>query len=533
MAASPRFKSIEPDVLIEEETLPNYRPEKYYPVRFGDTFNDRYHAIGKLGYGAASTVWLCKDNHSAQNTPRYIALKIYVNSLRTYRELPIYDHINSLRSEHKGRTRVRALLDSFELEGPDGTHTCLVHEACGDTLYELQKLLPDQTYPPDLLRELLRPVLYGLEFLHSEANIIHTDISEYNILVGIDDPNVFAEFKSKEEKRPVPRKILQDRTIYMSRQMPLTIANPKISDFSEARFASQALPNDSIMPDAYRAPENALGMPWSYPVDTWALVMMLWDLLQPHTLFDPSDQNGEYSVQHHLAQMVAVMGPPPLDFLNRSERSWKYWDSDGTWQGDVPIPVGYSLETAEKRLKGEDREMFLAMMRSMLHWRPEDRAGCMDIFWEEWMVADLVASGQLQRSEEASMGDGEVEVAASLQWTSSAAEIIEANPVKAGKAVLAGAKAVEGEIEKRLGDKITESKFQGNNLHKSSKDPKEKLRVVTVSAHTSRGTSKMSGHIDENGSYKLRFKKYGGDDMVEGGPVDVEDEEEKGRGEGG
>ncbi|KAK3649216.1 hypothetical protein LTR56_007056 [Elasticomyces elasticus] len=415
MAASPRFKSIEPNLLIEEETLPSYRPEKYYPVRFGDTFNNRYHVIGKLGYGAASTVWLCRDNHSAQDTPQYVALKVYVNSLRTYRELPIYDHINSLRCEHKGRTRVRALLDSFEIEGPHGTHTCLVHEACGVTLYELQKLLPDQGYPPDLLRELLRPVLYGLDFLHSEAKIIHTDISEYNILVGIDDPSVFAEFESKEEKRPVPRKVLQDRTIYMSRQMPLTIAKPKISDFSEARFASQALSSDSIMPDAYRAPENALGMPWSYPVDTWALVMMLWDLLQPHTLFDPSDQNGEYSVQHHLAQMVAVMGPPPLDFLNRSERSWKYWDRDGTWKGDVPIPVGYSLETAEKRLKGQDREMFLAMMRSVLHWRPEDRAGCMDIFWEEWMVADLVASGQLQRSEEASMDDREIEISTKLK----------------------------------------------------------------------------------------------------------------------
>ena len=49
------------DVPVEEETLPHYEPEQYFPVHIGDTFNARYRVIGKLGFGAYSTSWLCHD----------------------------------------------------------------------------------------------------------------------------------------------------------------------------------------------------------------------------------------------------------------------------------------------------------------------------------------------------------------------------------------------------------------------------------------------------------------------------------------
>lgn len=49
------------DDLIEEQTLPRYCPQHYYPVHLGETFNDRYLVVAKLGYGAGSTVWLARD----------------------------------------------------------------------------------------------------------------------------------------------------------------------------------------------------------------------------------------------------------------------------------------------------------------------------------------------------------------------------------------------------------------------------------------------------------------------------------------
>ncbi len=49
---------------IEEQTLPRYCQQHYYPVHLGETFNDRYQVVAKLGYGASSTVWLARDNKS-------------------------------------------------------------------------------------------------------------------------------------------------------------------------------------------------------------------------------------------------------------------------------------------------------------------------------------------------------------------------------------------------------------------------------------------------------------------------------------
>lgn len=57
----PEFEVIDPSELFEEETLPGYEADLYYPVHIGEVFNGRYRVIGKLGYGVTSTVWLARD----------------------------------------------------------------------------------------------------------------------------------------------------------------------------------------------------------------------------------------------------------------------------------------------------------------------------------------------------------------------------------------------------------------------------------------------------------------------------------------
>ena len=55
------FETLDPSVPIEEETVPWYDSKHFYPVRIGEVFQSRYQVVGKLGYGAYSTVWLCRD----------------------------------------------------------------------------------------------------------------------------------------------------------------------------------------------------------------------------------------------------------------------------------------------------------------------------------------------------------------------------------------------------------------------------------------------------------------------------------------
>jgi serine/threonine-protein kinase SRPK3 len=272
---------------IEEETLHDYKPERFFPVKLGQVFKDRYQTISKLGYGSASTVWLCRD---LVEFNKYTALKVYVNSSKKHRELGIYQHVQGLSSDHAGRCHIRELLDCFEISGPYGRHVCLVHEPLGVTLDEVRDFTQNRVFDEDLVRQIFRPILTGFGFLHNEAQVIHTgksnevaELAEYlltrvldlqpnNILMGIHDIAVLERVASMASTNPVPMKELPDRIIYVSQPMPLTKGLPFLTDFSEAQFGSSTH-TGLIMPNVYRAPEVILGMEWGYPVDIWSFGM--------------------------------------------------------------------------------------------------------------------------------------------------------------------------------------------------------------------------------------------------------------------
>ena len=55
------FDIIDASDRVEEETLPTYAPDKYYPIHIGELLDARYQVLVNLGYGVTSTVWLCRD----------------------------------------------------------------------------------------------------------------------------------------------------------------------------------------------------------------------------------------------------------------------------------------------------------------------------------------------------------------------------------------------------------------------------------------------------------------------------------------
>ncbi|KAI1951440.1 hypothetical protein LOZ12_005829 [Ophidiomyces ophidiicola] len=386
LPTSARYDLIDSSILLEEESIPNYRPQRFFPVEIGLIFNDRYRVVGKLGYGASSTVWLCWDLNSRD----YVALKVYSNSPREYRELPIYQHIAKVQSKHPGRQCLRPVLDSFEAAGPHGRHFCLVHPPLGMSLYELKMRARGKVFTKDVLRPCIRQLLAAVDYLHKDAHIIHTDLQPNNLLMGLDDKSVLSQYEKAEVEHPVLRKVLSDRTIYPSRPLPFTFGPPLLCDLGEARLGDYEH-QDDIMPDVYRVPEVLLGMKWGYKVDIWAVAMVVWDLFEPEYLFDARVTQGQYDDASHLAQMIAVLGPPPLDFLTRSNNYLQYWDVNGNWRGLAPIP-DISLEGLEKRLTGNDKEAFLTFLRQMLCWKPEERPSAGEIIYDPWVLEDLFNS---------------------------------------------------------------------------------------------------------------------------------------------
>lgn len=56
-----------------------------------------------------------------------------------------------------------------------------------------------------------------------------------------------------------------------------------------------------------------------------------------------------------------------------------------------------SLETVEARLQGAEKDAFLRFVRKMLQWKPEDRKPIREVFTDEWLLADLIESGEVVR----------------------------------------------------------------------------------------------------------------------------------------
>jgi serine/threonine-protein kinase SRPK3 len=55
------FDIISMEEEIEEETVPDYKAERFYPAHLSDVFKSRYQVTAKLGFGTGSTIWLCRD----------------------------------------------------------------------------------------------------------------------------------------------------------------------------------------------------------------------------------------------------------------------------------------------------------------------------------------------------------------------------------------------------------------------------------------------------------------------------------------
>ena len=188
---SPSSSSSQGDVAettADEEDSEDYCKGGYHPVTVGELFKDgKYTVIRKLGWGHFSTVWLSRDN----NTGKHVALKV-VRSAAHYTEtaideIKLLNKIVQAKPDHPGRKHVVSLLDSFEHKGPNGTHVCMVFEVLGENLLGLIKRWNHRGIPIPLVKQITKQVLLGLDYLHRECGIIHTDLKPENVLIEIGD----------------------------------------------------------------------------------------------------------------------------------------------------------------------------------------------------------------------------------------------------------------------------------------------------------------------------------------------------------
>ncbi|KAL2832553.1 putative serine protein kinase Sky1 [Aspergillus cavernicola] len=192
----------EVETTAEEEDSEDYCKGGYHPVQIGENYNNgRYVVVRKLGWGHFSTVWLSRDT----TTGKHVALKV-VRSAAHYTEtaideIKLLNRIVQAKPSHPGRKHVVSLLDSFEHKGPHGVHVCMVFEVLGENLLGLIKKWNHRGIPMALVKQITKQVLLGLDYLHRECGIIHTDLKPENVLIEIGDVEQIVKAYVKEEAK--------------------------------------------------------------------------------------------------------------------------------------------------------------------------------------------------------------------------------------------------------------------------------------------------------------------------------------------
>ncbi|EJD04397.1 kinase-like protein [Fomitiporia mediterranea MF3/22] len=208
-SAGPKIVPVPAEVECrDEESAADYNSGGYLAVKVKDTFKDgRYVVQRKLGWGHFSTVWLIKDTE----LNRHSALKV-VKSASRYAETA-RDEIKLLRKvmaanpQHPGRNFVVSFLDSFMHQGPEEQHVCIVFEPLGENLLALIERNKAKGVPRSLVKTISRQMLLGLQYLHDECDLVHTDIKPENIMISIPDVEALILAELSTSPSPTSRRV--------------------------------------------------------------------------------------------------------------------------------------------------------------------------------------------------------------------------------------------------------------------------------------------------------------------------------------
>lgn len=173
-----------------------------------------------------------------------------------------------------------------------------------------------------------------------------------------------------------------------------------LSDFGESfnpdkelRFSSKTLP--LLQPPEARFSDQ----PLSFPSDIWTLACTIWEIFGQRPLFEAFFP----SADRVTMEQVEVLGILPPEWWRKWSRRLEWFNEDGELDSKPGSSRGHDgvRRTLDKRfdyciqepraeagletVTEEERRAFERMLRSMLAFRPEERATAQQVLHSEWM----------------------------------------------------------------------------------------------------------------------------------------------------
>ncbi|XAR58063.1 Non-specific serine/threonine protein kinase [Bertholletia excelsa] len=404
----------------DDEGFDAYRKGGYHAVRIGDSFaGGRYIAQRKLGWGQFSTVWLTYDTQ----TSKYVALKIQKSAPQfaqaALHEIELLSAISD--GDPSNEKCVVRLVDHFKHTGPNGQHLCMVLEFLGDSLLKLIKYNRYNGLELNQVKEMCKCILIGLDYLHRELGIIHTDLKLENILlISTIDPakdpvrsglapilerpegslNGGATTMSlieKKLKRRARRAVLrisgrrsstegEEESTKLRKNLQGLDIRCKVVDFGNACWADKQFAEE-IQTRQYRAPEVILRSGYSFSVDMWSFACTAFELATGEMMFTPQGGQGFSEDEDHLAQMMELLGKMPRKIAVGGSRSKDYFDRYGDLKRIRRLkfwPLDQVLVDKFKFSESDARE-FAEFLNPLLDFTPENRPTAQQCLQHPWL----------------------------------------------------------------------------------------------------------------------------------------------------
>mmetsp|Transcript_8290 Transcript_8290/g.11114 ORF Transcript_8290/g.11114 Transcript_8290/m.11114 type:complete len:502 (+) Transcript_8290:56-1561(+) len=260
--------------------------EGHYHVVLGLDADDhgRYKIISYLGEGTFGKVILAWD----RTLRRFSAMKI-VRNLERYANDAGYEITymkRLIRNDPYDRYHMVRLLSSFQNRAG---HVCMVMTRHGPSLLEM---IQEKPLSISTCAEVAFQLFEHLEFLHTKAHVVHTDLKPENVLMDRYEDKTTAQEAARESRNGLGNRIDQSGLFLI-----------RVCDFGGCQDDNKPEGRHStIQTRHYRAPEVILETGWRCPADIWSVGCILYELVTGRLLYDTHEN------REHLAMMQAQLG---------------------------------------------------------------------------------------------------------------------------------------------------------------------------------------------------------------------------------